>query len=293
MKFSVNDGSSVNWLRRRREIIIMLFIVFVIMPSFGLFAKWQWSSLFSRASSSTSCLLSSTESYGFICEPDLLWIERKRVYHNQDKKNMHRSSDPAIFRSNWEPNFHCTYAERIGRMGEGGKWICDLARLKARHNCLVYRAGSRGEFSFEFELKQAMPHCEIHTFDMDKYLCSNNICSFHHIVLGDGNVPRGSKSWLMVLKGLQHSHRVVDILKIDIDGGEYIFLANMFKQNVTRNFPRQILVEIHKTSSNIIHKLFELLRSHGYAIFQKEPTLVGSFNYCEYGFIKLDPNFFL
>ncbi|CAF5157758.1 unnamed protein product, partial [Rotaria sp. Silwood1] len=56
-----------------------------------------------------------------------------------------------FFLSNWEPNFHCSHASRIGNMGDGGKWVCDLYRLKSRRDCLIYSAGSHGTFSFETE----------------------------------------------------------------------------------------------------------------------------------------------
>ncbi|CAM4849154.1 unnamed protein product, partial [Rotaria magnacalcarata] len=103
------------------------------------------------------CRLSLIESDNFICESDAFWNERKTVYQTQDKENMMKRSHNIFFLSNWEPNFHCSHARRIGEMGDGGKWVCDLYRLKARPNCLIYSAGSNGDFSFEVHMKKVMP----------------------------------------------------------------------------------------------------------------------------------------
>ncbi|CAF3100695.1 unnamed protein product, partial [Rotaria sp. Silwood2] len=94
------------------------------------------------------CHLSLIESDHFICESNHVWNERKNVYQIQDKKNMMKFTSNLFFLSNWEPNFHCSHARRIGKMGDGGKWVCDPYRLKSRLDCLIYSAGSKRDFSF-------------------------------------------------------------------------------------------------------------------------------------------------
>ncbi|CAF0939114.1 unnamed protein product [Rotaria sp. Silwood1] len=135
--------------------------------------------------------------------------------------------DTFYFLTNWEPNFHCSHARRIGARGDGGKWVCDPYRLKLRHDCLIYSVGSSGDFSFEIEIKKVIPHCEIHAFDQNPYLCPTNICSFHQVTFGDGIQPNSSKSWLTVVEALNHTNRLIDILKIDIEGGEYSFFPRL------------------------------------------------------------------
>ncbi|CAF1466327.1 unnamed protein product [Rotaria sordida] len=132
----------------------------------------------------SSCKQSLVESDGFICEPDYLWNERKYVYHAQDKENMMKRKDPIYFVSNWEPNFYCSHAQRIGAMGDGGKWVCDPYRLKLRPDCLM--------------------------------------------IFGKGIEPNGSRSWLTIVQELNHTNRLIDILKIDIEGGEYSFFPLVF-----------------------------------------------------------------
>src|SRR5690348_9772251 len=102
----------------------LLFIFIVI----SIFLIYQFQSYFWSLSSfikTNNCLQSSIESDNFICESDELWNERKLLYRIQDKLNMQKLPSSPFFLSNWEPNFHCSHAHRIGRMGDGGKWVCD------------------------------------------------------------------------------------------------------------------------------------------------------------------------
>jgi hypothetical protein len=231
------------------------------------------------------------ESDNFICESDDLWNERKILYQIQDKLNMQKLLSSQFFLTNWEPNFHCSHARRIGTMGDGGKWVCDLFRLKTRSNCLIYSAGSAGEFSFETQMKRFLPNCEIHTFDTTLYECPKNVCVFHQIILGNGTFPAGSKTWQMIIEDLGHRNRLIDVFKIDIEGGEYSFFPSIFKTR-HNSFPRQILVEFHPRNREEIHAFFELLRSNNYVIFNKEPNLLAGPSFFEYTFLKLNSQFF-
>ncbi len=45
--------------------------------------------------------------------------------------------------------------ERVGRMGDGGKWVCGMSRYEAlsrKRPCTLYSFGVRDESSFENEL---------------------------------------------------------------------------------------------------------------------------------------------
>ncbi|CAF5065772.1 unnamed protein product, partial [Rotaria magnacalcarata] len=43
------------------------------------------------------------------------------------------------------------------------------------------------------------------------------------MTLGNGTDPNNSKSWTTILEELGHTQRKIDVLKIDIEGGEYSF----------------------------------------------------------------------
>jgi hypothetical protein len=237
-----------------------------------------------------NCVKSMMESNDFICEPDNLWNERKVLYRIQDDLNLKKLPSSPFFMKNWEPNFHCSHARRIGRMGDGGKWVCDLFRLQNRSDCIVYSAGSSGDFSFEVDLKKYLPNCEIHTFDLGRYQCPKNVCTFHQLLLGNGK-NRNSRTWSMIIKELGHVNRPIDVFKIDIEGWEFQFFPSIF-QSPEISYPRQILVEIHPKNIPDTHRFFELLRNNNYVIFSKDPNVVSRAVLFEYAFLRLNSQFF-
>ncbi len=268
-----------------RGFIILAIVIFILYK-----LQWHsWSSL--PFVKTTNCVKSMLESNDFICESDHLWNERKILYRIQDELNMKKLPSSPYFLKNWEPNFHCSHARRIGMMGDGGKWVCDLFRLQNHSNCLVYSAGSNGDFSFEVDMKKYLPNCEIHTFDFGLYNCPENICIFHQLLLGDGKSPNNSKTWPMMIKELGHENRSIDVFKIDIEGGEFKFFPSIFQASKT-SYPRQILVEIHPPNDPETHRFFDLLRTNNYVIFSKEPNVMMRATLYEYAFLKLNPLFF-
>ena len=42
---------------------------------------------------------------------------------NRDKQTIVESGR-AYFQNNWEPEVHCAFQARVGRIGDGGKWVC-------------------------------------------------------------------------------------------------------------------------------------------------------------------------
>ena len=239
-----------------------------------------------------SCFLSQCESDRFFCESDYLWNERKKIYTLQNKLNMMKISDEIFFKSNWEVNFHCSHKMRIGKMGDGGKWVCDPFKLQNIKNCLVYSAGSNGEFSFEIELKKLLPTCSIFTLDREKYSCPNGLCTFHQTLLGNGSTIN-SKNWKMLTTELGHTNQIIDIFKIDIEGSEYEFFTDMLNSNTSVELlPRQILLEVHPTIIPQMHGLFEAFHRNHYVIFNREPNLIAGSALFEYAFLRLNEAFF-
>jgi len=269
----------------------LCFLLLVLLLSFSKNKSDSFKLFTQNCVDNQSCALSLSESNDFICEPDVIWKERKIVYQHQDKENMVKRQSSIFFLSNWEPNFHCSHSRRVGSMGDGGKWICDVFRLNNRANCLVYSFGSSGEFSFEASMKTILPHCEIHTFDSATYHCPSGQCIFHQAKLGSGLPSSGTKDWSMIIDELQHRNRTIDIMKIDIEGGEYDFFPTIFKTSESLH-PQQILVELHPKDPKDIHAFFELLRNNHYTIFNKEPNLIAGREFFEYAFLKLNKKFF-
>ena len=64
--------------------------------------------------------------------------------------------------------YTCDARERVGRVGDGGKWLCSLTRLRqdaqSEHGCVVYSYGVRDDVTFELELIRRTG-CTVHAFD--------------------------------------------------------------------------------------------------------------------------------
>lgn len=83
------------------------------------------------------------------------------------------------------PAFNCPHErERVGQLGDGGKWVCGLSRVEDKPDCIVYSFGAsppppnpltlarspffvgiNGESSFEAEILERTNHCQIWGYD--------------------------------------------------------------------------------------------------------------------------------
>jgi len=85
------------------------------------------------------------------------------------------------------PTFRCPHRlERIGVIGDGGKWVCGLQRVANQKKCVIYSfglsffpsilppsvvtptrfmIGVNGESSFEATLLKRAPNCEVWGYD--------------------------------------------------------------------------------------------------------------------------------
>lgn len=136
-----------------------------------------------------------------------------------------------FYQRHYEPDFVCQYERRIGKRGDGGKWICDPHRIAKQKDCLVYSVGSMNDFSFEEAvLRDIGPHCEIHTFDFGNYAAgaeklgtrlhdgvNKTAVVYHQVGLGLDDPPK-FKSLKTIVEKLGHVNRTIDIFKIDCEG---------------------------------------------------------------------------
>jgi len=253
-------------------------------------------------------LMSVRESFGFIDEPDSQWILRKQIHLAQMRKEASLGEDDAWgesegkvwFQVHHEPSFHCDLEERLGKAGDGGKWLCNPHTIRKNINagnpCLVYSVGSHGQFDFEQSLKDSIsPECEIHIFDpapIGTWHVPANM-SYHPFPLGTGvDMVQGvrTKSFGEIVQELGHAGRTIDIFKIDCEGCEW----ETYKQWLASGVEiRQILVELHwQHDARKANQFYKFLYERGYVVFNKEPNTLGCSGECvEYSFLKLDPAF--
>jgi hypothetical protein len=50
------------------------------------------------------------------------------------------------------PAFFCPHElERVGDLGDGGKWVCGISQLQEKEDCVVYSIGTLRSLSSTFE----------------------------------------------------------------------------------------------------------------------------------------------
>jgi hypothetical protein len=152
--------------------------------------------------------------------------------------------------------FTCPELEKIGGLGDGPKWMCDIYRLAAqverrRHkaetqsnydpdakHCLIYSIGSNGDYKFEDAVVDTLDQlCEIHVFDVGDFdrgaENTNRGIIFHkwglvssYTSVNNNEVTQlGNKvtthTFPDIKKLLGHEGRTLDAFKIDCEGCEW------------------------------------------------------------------------
>ena len=190
---------------------------------------------------------------------------------------------PASFNCPWE-------IERVGRLGDGGKWVCGMSRYEAlpkRRPCVIYSFGIQFESSFEEGFLERT-HCEIWGYDSSvsnfgEQLTDPGAKSRAHFTQAGISGKTDSKADppfysiqdLMALNG--HDH--IDVLKMDIEGSEFESMASLLKFFGREEVPvGQFMVEIHledgKISTDEFLNWWEDLESVGFRAVWTEPNLL-------------------
>jgi FkbM family methyltransferase len=195
-----------------------------------------------------------------------------------------------------EPTWSCANERRIGDIGDGGKYLCNIRETpeRGRKQCVIYSFGSAGQDDFEKALFQ-ISKCKIFIFDPTPSIYDDMKsrvkfydAEFHSIGLGGSQheIHVGGIWESISYKNLQvlslaeimkkFNHSKLYILKIDIEGSEYDALTSILE---TCSMDIEIiLVEIHTTVEDALHKIFGLLSNFekcGYRLYHKEPNYQG------------------
>jgi len=145
------------------------------------------------------------------------------------------------------PSFRCPHrVERVGALGDGGKWVCGLERIAQQDSCVIYSFGINNESSFEAALMRAAPRCQVWGYDFSVPNFGPEITEdaslrarahFRSWGLGsadnygpDANPPFYTLQTLMAMNG----HSFIDILKVDIEGAEFDALASFLAHHVAQ-----------------------------------------------------------
>jgi len=188
------------------------------------------------------------------------------------------------------PAFNCPHeVERLGALGDGGKWVCGLSRIAKKPDCIVYSFGINYESSFEAEILSNTENCEIWGYDFSVINFGPEIprslqhrAHFHAFGLSgsdkhgpEDKPPMYTLETLMKLNG--HTH--IDILKIDIEGWEFETITTLLNPYIASGDPLpfgQLQIEIHIWTKSFAEYLtwWETLESAGLRPFWTEPNII-------------------
>jgi len=157
------------------------------------------------------------------------------------------------------PAFPCPWeVERVGRMGDGGKFTCGLPRIREKRGkkCVVYSFGVERESSWEAEILERSD-CEIYMYDfsvstfgpqlqaMDPAM-SSRAHFFQYGIGGKDEVVDGHQFFTLASLMKMNGHDWIDILKVDVEGAEFKMLPDVVADFGNGNLPfGQLLLEIH------------------------------------------------
>jgi hypothetical protein len=211
------------------------------------------------------------------------------------------------------PAFRCPHhLQRIGVVGDGGKWACGVARVAKQEKCVIYSFGVNGESSFEASLLRRLPNCEVWGYDYSVGAWGPEISDdpdlrtrahFQAWALG-GSDNHGEndnpKYWTLDSLMRLNGHSFIDVLKIDIESGEFDALTAFVEAHVNGDLPiGQLQLEIHAYGDHKdlqwFLKWWEALEAAGLRPFSLEPNLLHVLicrppEVVEYSFINIRGN---
>ena len=179
---------------------------------------------------------------------------------------------------------HCISTAKLGgssMIGDGGKYVCNPHRI--RSPCLIYSMGVNQDITFETQFLDNVAKCEIFAFDPAPHVAQNvelqsslklrNISFFPY---GIGKTNTLNQIMHMTNKlDRDGNPMLIDILKMDIEGGEFEFL-DWFTKSCAAFKINQILIEFHLEGieNKVMWNHLQSLWKCGFRIFHKDPNRI-------------------
>ncbi len=127
--------------------------------------------------------------------------------------------------------------EKLGKLSDGGKWVCGVDSFLQRPGCVVYSFGSDGDTSFEEAILNRTA-CAVFTFDptlapgVQARVEAVPGIEFAAVGLGavDGDAAIGGRTLpvrTLATHMRERGHTWVDLLKIDVEGAEWEVLESL------------------------------------------------------------------
>ncbi|XP_046555811.1 probable methyltransferase-like protein 24 [Haliotis rubra] len=143
----------------------------------------------------------------------------------------------------------CHRKLRMGRIGDGGWEICDDKQYRPVKPCIVYSFGINNDFSFDDDTAKNY-ECDVFSFDPSmsraSYKRSRHV---QFLKMGIKGTDTRHGGWeLHTLKTfkkmLNHTGKVIDVLKADVERSEWTSLPEMTSSGELMHV-KQLLIEYH------------------------------------------------
>eukprot|EP01031_Cornospumella_fuschlensis_P030736 gene30736-37137_t len=193
------------------------------------------------------------------------------------------------------PTLTCPDVQRLGHIGEGGKWICGLAHLSKQKDCIIYSFGISTDISFEIEML-LRTQCQVFAFDptigrlpyhnLPPHLNSSLTDAlkrrivFNKVALATST---GSNAEHLLTEQLfdimaRYNHTFLNLVKMDIEGAEWRVFEHLSSLRFTKALGTlpigQILIELHHHTSIETSRFFSSMHSFGLHPFSREINLI-------------------
>jgi len=213
------------------------------------------------------------------------WVKRKLGCEFMAESGNGPNNARAWWQRFWEPCIACKDEERIGRIGDGGKWICD-PQLVLSKPCSVLSVGSSNEFSFEREMVERF-RCTIHIYDhtsnpptpgVDIPAHLMHLVKFHRTAFDTTVVDEQTTTLSVMVDNLIQAAGTdrVDIFKIDCEGCEFSSFQSPENVQIVQKKVVQMQMEIHfgpNSLQQVSNLWFAMVNKFGMVPFHKEANI--------------------
>uniref|UniRef100_A0A7E5A2C7 Methyltranfer_dom domain-containing protein n=1 Tax=Panagrellus redivivus TaxID=6233 RepID=A0A7E5A2C7_PANRE len=188
-------------------------------------------------------------------------IDSRTIYHFQEKANLRRQKLDGSAREFYNAlatEAICPNLFRVGRIGDGGKWMCGPQFVADWENdCVIYSFGISGDTSFEREIHGITNgKCDMVAVDLkhvEEAVRELKKIGADYVETKVNNfTARDTMTIADLMKRFDHTH--IDILKMDVEGSEYDIADHLFQLEIC-----QIMVELH-TKDREYEKIVDWLK---------------------------------
>jgi len=189
----------------------------------------------------------------------------------------------------FEPEWTCPKEMRLGKLGDGGKWICPVGSLTENDSKpVVYSIGSAGEDSFEMDFIFRWRQAEVYVIDPDPSYERPGLPYHYYPYAVDTHDGDGKVTIQKFAEGQKHAK--IDVLKMDIERSEWSVIPKLLSKSGKEN-PEvsQMVIEFHFDRPSDIDPLIVIMQMFmdaGYVLFHKENSLF-NIHGAEMSFIRL------